>query len=115
MLPLAYGYIVQGDNTISVDFNVDRVEVANLDNATVKVFVKRGSDLLEKEAEVIDSAKKDCRFSLNEMDLTMTGKYSYQYTVTFPDNRRYSGRIDSLTISNKLTGNTEIILDGGTF
>jgi hypothetical protein len=112
---LSYGYIVQGDNLITIDFTIDRVEVSSLEDATVTVFIKRGNELLDKQVEIIDPVAKTCRFTLTNFDLTISGRYFYQYTVNFTDGRVYTREIEALLVSNKLVGNTTIILDGGTF
>lgn len=112
---MAYGYLVQGDNGITVNFTVDRTEATTLEGATVTVYIKRGGEILEKQATILDVTKKECSFDLTKFDLTVSGKYAYQYTVVYADGRIYTGKMESLSISNKLTGNTTITLDGGTF
>lgn len=101
---MAYGYLVQGDNPITINFTVDRAEVSNLEGATVIVNVKKGNYLFQKQAVILDPTKKECEFELSSEDLSISGKYSYQYVVSFTDGRLYSGRTDSLTVTGKLTG-----------
>ncbi len=105
--------IIQGDNKITIPFNTNM----SLENATVKVSVKRGEDLLTKTATILDVPTGKCEFSLSSLDLTVVGVYEYQWTAEFTDGRIKSGRKLDTYVSEKLTGTTPetVIVDGGTF
>lgn len=109
--------IVQGDNGIVVPFVTKKDTILNLENSTVEVSVKRGEELLTKTATIINAATGRCQFELSSLDLTIPGTYEYQWTATYQDGRKLSGRKQGVYVSEKLAGTAPetVIVDGGTF
>jgi hypothetical protein len=111
--------IIQGDNGITVPFIVP----LKLEGATVKVAIKRGGELINKTATVLDVVKGHCEFTLLSSDLTVIGNYKYQWTAEFEDGRIKSGKSTDLYVSEKLTGvpptsgggDIMVSVDGGEF
>lgn len=110
--------IVQGDNGRVIPFSTG----LNLEGATVKVDVKRGEELLDKTAEILDSATGRCQFILLTSDLTIEGIYKYQWTAEYEDGRKFSGRSIDFYVDKKLVGVPPVVggditvsVDGGEF
>lgn len=96
--------IVQGDNGILFSFSVDKKKVDDLTGSTVEVAIKRGIEILTKSATIIDSTTGKCECTLLSSDLTVSGPYQYQWTVTFEDGRSLSGNPSDFYVSEKLVG-----------
>jgi hypothetical protein len=106
--------IIQGDHGVTIPFQTG----LNLtDVVKVTVAVKRGEDLLEKTATVLDPLKGACQFALSVLDLTIVGIYQYQYTVDYGTKLK-SGPVVDFYVSEKLAGypqDVSFALDGGEF
>jgi hypothetical protein len=96
--------IVQGDNILPFPFIVKRVEITSLEGATIKVAIKRGKEIINKIAEIIDPTVGKCQFTLLKSDLTVSGNYQFQWTADFEDGRNFSGKTTDFFVSEKLTG-----------
>jgi flagellar basal body rod protein FlgG len=112
---------VQGDNGYTRPFVIPKYEVKNLEGAAVKVAIKRGEELINKVATIVDVASGKCEFTLTSSDLTIIGPYKYQWTVEFEDGKTKSGRAGEFYVSEKLAGVPPSIgpitvsVDGGEF
>lgn len=92
--------IVQGDNGYTVPFNT----FMDLTDASVSVVVQRGSDLLNKTANIIDDVNGKCELPLLSSDLTISGIYRFQWTASYTDGRIKSGKQNYFYVNGKLVG-----------
>jgi hypothetical protein len=92
--------IFQGDNNRIIQFETNE----DLTNCTSVVVTLERPDgtIFTKSAVILDTIKGKCKFILSSDDLTISGDYEYQWTITFDDGTIESDLIYHLNIREKL-------------
>jgi 5-hydroxyisourate hydrolase-like protein (transthyretin family) len=90
--------LIQGDNNVSFPFNTGK----DLTGTTVKVDIMKSDGKVNKVANILDAKKGKCEVILLSTDLTVGGKYSYQWTIEYEDGKKVSSLSTIFNVGWKL-------------
>lgn len=96
--------IIQGEAGVKFVFNIKNLlgTPVSLTNATVNLRFKGGSIAVDKECTIMDEANGKCFVKLNSDDLSMSGPYYWQATVTYDSGDKFSNETQTFTVLPKL-------------
>lgn len=96
---------VQGNNGNILPITVrNKGAVIDVTGAMVRVAIKKGEYVDTKQAVITDAANGKCEVTLMREDLATAGLYFYQPTITYADDREFSGDVEKFRVAGKLTG-----------
>jgi predicted 3-demethylubiquinone-9 3-methyltransferase (glyoxalase superfamily) len=102
---------VQGNNGSVLPLTIKKDgAVVSLDGATVRVAIKHGTYLFTKQAVITDSINGKCEITLTRTDLAVPGLYFYQPTITYSDDREFSGDVKRFSVLGKISGEPPVVL-----
>lgn len=104
---------VQGNNGNILPITIrNKGAVVNITGATVRVAIKQGAYISTKQAVITDAANGKCEITLTREDLSTAGLYYYQPTITYADDREFSGDVEKFRVSGKLAGAPPVVTPG---
>jgi hypothetical protein len=95
--------IIQGDKGTILELIIsDDNKIVDLTGATVTVAIKYKATGITKQATITEPLNGICEITLNPEDIQFQGTYTFQATVTFPNQNQFNSNIARFSVTKKL-------------
>lgn len=95
--------IIQGDNGTVMNLTIkDHKGIVDIRGATIEVVLLNGSKRTVKPSQVTNGELGQCSFTLSSTDVSESGTYYFQTTITFGDGKSFSSNVRTFKVRQKI-------------